>query len=709
MPRVLTSVLFWNLTIAVALVQSPLAMAEQDTGAGKDWVAIGGGPGSLHYSKLNQINRENVKNLEVAWTFDTGDGDNRTDFESTPLEVDGVIYLIGRRGQLFALDAVTDRQLWALDPIGGQRTGGNSRNRGMSFWTDGREKRLFLTIKQYLYAVDAKTGKVIDSFGDHGKVNLSLGLGHDGEGLFAGMSSPGTVYKDLLICGSWVAEQLPALPGDIRAFDVHTGKIRWQFHTIPHPGEPGYETWPKDAYKYSGGANDWSGLTVDPKRGMVFVPLGTASSDFYGADRIGDDLYGNSLVALDANTGKRIWHYQTVHHDIWDRDLNSPPALVTVHRDGKAIDAVAQATKSGYLFVFDRETGKPVFPIEEKSYPASDIPGEVTAKTQPLPLSPPPFARQHLDERDITTRTPEAHADALARFKQYRGGGPFIPGSEQGTFLFPGMDGGQEWGGPAYDPETGLLYTNANEMAWVFSVVKRPPYAPVSSGKQLYESNCAACHKSDRTGMPEIPSLIGIEQRFSTRDLPAIIRSGLGRMPAFTKLSADEVAAISAYLLSGKDNVVQSPAPDPSMAGYTLGVHARFLDVDGYPAITPPWGSLTAIDLNKGTFAWRIPFGEYPELAAKGLKNTGSENYGGGVVTAGGVLFIGATLFDNKFHAFDKSNGKLLWEATLPAAGSATPAVYEAGGRQFVVIAAGGIHNKKGKASTRYVAFALPK
>ena len=709
MSRVSRSVLFRKLTIVVALMHCQLAIAQQDTGASKDWIANGGGPGSLHYSKLKQINRENVKNLEVAWTFDTGDGDNRTDFESTPLEADGVVYLIGRRGQLFALDAATGKQLWALDPLGGQKAGGNTRNRGMSYWTDGRDKRLFLTIKQYLYAVDAKAGKVIDSFGDRGKVDLSLGLGHDGEGLFAGMSSPGTVYKDLLICGSWVAEQLPALPGDIRAFDVHTGKIRWQFHAIPHPGEPGYETWPKDAYKYSGAANDWSGLTVDPKREMVFVPLGSASSDFYGADRIGDDLYANSLVALDANTGKRLWHYQTVHHDIWDRDLNSAPALVTVHREGKTIDAVAQTTKSGYTFVFDRETGKPVFPIEEKSYPASDIPGEVTAKTQPLPLSPPPFARQRLDERDITTRTPEAHADALARFKQYRGGGPFIPGSEQGTFLFPGMDGGQEWGGPAYDPETGLFYTNANEMAWVFSVVKRPPYKPVSSGKQLYENNCATCHKSDRTGMPEIPSLIGIEQRYSTRDMPAIIRGGQGRMPAFANLSADEVAAVSAYILSGKDNVVQSPARDPSTAGYTLGVHARFLDVDGYPAITPPWGSLTAIDLNKGTIAWRIPFGEYPELAAKGLKNTGSENYGGGVVTAGGVLFIGATLFDNKFHAFDKSNGKLLWEATLPAAGSATPAVYEAGGREFVVIGAGGIHNKKGKPSTSYIAFSLPK
>jgi quinoprotein glucose dehydrogenase len=701
--------LFWKIIIIMLVLRGSIVVA-QDTGSGNNWVAIGGGPGSLHYSKLRQINRENVKNLKVAWTFDTGDAGNRTDFESTPLEVDGVFYLISRTIKLFALDAATGKQLWMLDPLEGHKVGGNMRNRGISYWSDGKEARLFVTIKQYLYAVDAKTGNLIDSFGDYGKVDLSKGLGHDGEGLFISMSSPGTIYKDLLVCGSWMAEQLPAMPGDIRAYDVHTGQIRWQFHTIPHPGEPGFETWPKGAYKYTGAANDWAGLSVDPKRGLVFVPLGSAASDFYGADRIGDDLYADSLVVLDANTGQRVWHYQTVHHDIWDRDLNAPPTLVTLHRGGRTIDAVAQTTKSGYVFVFDRETGKPIFPIKEKPFPPSDIPGEVTAKTQPLPMAPPPFARQRLDEKDITTRTPEAHIDALARFRTYRSNGQFIPGSEQGTILFPGMDGGQEWGGPAFDPETGLLYANANEMAWVFSVVKRPPYTPISSGKQLYENNCTVCHKTDRRGTPpEIPSLEGIDQRYSARDIPGIIQRGDGRMPAFKNLADNEIGAITAYILSGKNSVVESPAPDPSMAGYVLGLHSRFLDIDGYPAITPPWGSLTAIDLNKGTIAWRIPFGEYPELAAKGLKNTGSENYGGGVVTAGGLFFIGATLYDAKFHAFDKSNGKLLWEATLPAAGSATPAVYEARGREFVVIAAGGIHNKKGAISACYVAFALPK
>ena len=701
-----------NVMTMVMLLLSCSAIA-QDTGASKDWPAIGGGPGSLHYSKLKQINRENAKSLKVAWTFDTGDAVKgiRAEFEATPIEVKGVLYLISPKTRLFALDAATGKQLWVLDPVEGSKVLGSMRNRGISFWSDGKESRIFLTVKQYIYAVNAKTGKLIDSFGDQGKVDLSKGLGHDDEGLFISMSSPGTVYKDLLICGSWVAEELPALPGDIRAYDVRTGKVRWQFHTIPQPGESGYETWPKEAYKYTGSANDWAGLSVDPKRGLVFVPLGSAASDFYGADRVGDDLYADSLVVLDANTGKRVWHFQTVHHDIWDRDLNAPPTLVTIHRGGKTIDAVAQTTKSGFVFVFDRETGKPLFPMPEMPYPRSDIPGEVTAKTQPLPLAPPPFARQRLDEQDITTRTSEAHADALARFKTYRSDGQFIPGSEQGTILFPGMDGGQEWGGPAFDPETGLLYTNANEMAWVFSVVKRKSYTPTSSGKQLYENTCATCHKADRTGAPpEIPSLIGVDQRYSTRDIRAIVQRGDGLMPAFKGLSTGEIEAIAAYILSGKNETVHSPAPDPSMAGYMLGVHSRFLDVDGYPAITPPWGSITAIDLNKGTISWRIPFGEYPELAAKGLKNTGSENYGGGVITAGGVFFIGATIYDAKFHVFDKSNGGLLWETTLPGAGNATPAVYEAGGREFVVIAAGGGKDRRTPQSGgTYVAFALPE
>lgn len=683
----------------------------QDSGASQNWPAYGGGPGSIHYSKLKQINRTNAKSLRVAWTFDTGDSPPgaKTELEATPLAVNGVLYLISPKVRLFALNAATGKQLWVFDPSEGQKVLGSTRNRGLTYWTDGTDARIFIAFRQYLYAVDAKTGKLLESFGDKGKVDLSLGLGHDGEGLSISLSTPGVVYKDMLICGSIVSEQLPAMPGDIRAFDVHTGKIRWQFHTIPHPGEYGYDTWPKDAWKYTGGVNNWAGLSVDTKRGLAFVPLGSAANDFYGADRVGDDLFGDSLVALDANTGKRVWHFQAVRHDIWDRDLNAPPALITLHKDGKTIDAVAQTTKSGYVFIFDRETGKPVYPIEYRKYPASEIPGEVAADTQPLPTAPPAFARQRVDEKDLTNRTPEAHAEVLAKFKTIRSDGQFIPASFQGTVIFPGLDGGQEWGGPAFDPETGLLYTNVNEMPWIVSIKKRPPASATSSGKQLYQNNCAACHKADRTGNPpDAPSLVDIDQKHNSDEISTIIRGGNGRMPAFTGLSNQEVAAIAGYVLSGKDDIVASPSPDPLMLQYQFGGYVKFLDAEEYPAITPPWGTLSAIDLNKGTIAWQIPFGEYPDLAAKGIKNTGSENYGGGVVTAGGVYFIAATSYDRKFHVFDKSDGKLLWEATLPASGSATPAVYEADGREFVVIAAGGGKSKDPSGGS-YVAFALPK
>lgn len=683
----------------------------QDSGASRNWSAYGGGPGSIHYSKLRQINRTNAKNLKVAWTFDTGDSapGAKTELEATPLAVNGVLYLISPKVRLFAVNAATGKQLWVFDPSEGRKVLGSTRNRGLTYWTDGTEARIFIALQQYLYAVDAKTGKLIESFGEKGRVDLGRGLGHDGEGLTISLSTPGVVYKDMLICGSIVSEQLPAMPGDIRAFDVHTGKVRWQFHTIPHPGEFGYDTWPKDAWKYTGGVNNWAGLSVDTKRGLAFVPLGSAANDFYGADRVGDDLFGDSLVALDANTGKRVWHFQSVRHDIWDRDLNAPPALITLHKDGKTIDAVAQTTKSGYVFIFDRETGKPVYPIEYKKYPASEIPGEVAADTQPLPTAPPAFARRRLDEKDLTNRTPEAHAEVLAKFKTIRSDGQFIPASLQGTVIFPGLDGGQEWGGPAFDPETGLLYTNVNEMPWIISIKKRPAASATSSGKQLYQNNCAACHKDNRTGNPpDTPSLVDIDQKHNSSEISTIIRSGNGRMPAFTRLSDQEVAAIAGYVLSGKDDIVASPSPDPSMLQYQFGGYVKFLDSEGYPAITPPWGTLSAINLNKGTIAWQIPFGEYPDLVAKGIKNTGSENYGGGVVTAGGVYFIAATSYDRKFHVFDKSDGKLLWETTLPASGSATPAVYEADGREFVVIAAGGGKSKDPSGGS-YVAFALPK
>ncbi|WP_198137529.1 PQQ-binding-like beta-propeller repeat protein [Terriglobus sp. TAA 43] len=697
--------------VSLLTLAATTSITAQIPGTTKDWPAYQGGPDSIHYSRLTQINRENVKNLKVAWTFETGETSKaKREFEPNPLIVKGVLYGLSPTVKVVALDAATGKQIWTFDPSAGAKQIGSTRNRGVAYWADvnGSDARIFVTFRQYLYALHAKTGKLIESFGENGRVDLRIGLKHEGEGLFVSMSTPGVVYKDMLICGSMIAEQLPAFPGDIRAFDVHTGKIRWQFHTIPHPGEFGYETWPKDAWKYSGAANDWAGLSVDLKRGIAFVPLGSAAPDFYGGDRTGDNLFANSLVALDANTGRRLWHYQFVHHDIWDRDLNAPPTLITLHKDSKTIDAVAQTTKTGHVFVFDRVTGKPIFPIEEKPYPKSTIPGEVTSPTQPLPVSPPPFARQRMTEQDITNRTPEAHADVLRRFKSVLSDGQYAPQTLEGTVLFPGSDGGQEWGGPAFDPETGLLYTNANEMAWIVKIAKRPSPSESNSGKGLYNANCSGCHNTNLSGNPpDVPSLTHLEQRLTNREVVTIVRGGNGRMPAFPQLSPLEMNAIAEYVLKGNDNIVSATSV-PSQQQYMLGSSTRFLDSEGYPAITPPWGSLTAIDLNKGTFAWRIPFGEYPELAAKGLKNTGSENYGGGVVTAGGLLFIGATNYDKKFHAFDKTTGKLLWETTLPFAGNATPSVYEINGKEYVVIAAGGGKSVHDISGGTYVAFTLP-
>jgi quinoprotein glucose dehydrogenase len=698
-------------SLALSLILG-LSVAHAQQGAGKDWAAYNGGSQGTHYSTLKQINRSNVKALKVAWTFETEDPPSKSkrEFEANPLIIHGILYGLTPNLKVFALNAATGKKLWSFDPGAGTPAISGIRNRGITYWAgkNGEDARLFLAFRQFLYAIDAKTGQPLRHFGVNGRIDMRTGLRHEGEGLYVSMSTPGVIYKDMLICGSMIAEQLPAFPGDIRAFDVHTGRIRWQFHTIPHPGEFGYDTWPKDAWKYSGAANDWAGLSIDEKRGIAFIPLGSAAPDFYGGDRTGDNLFADSLVALDANTGKRLWHYQFVHHDTWDRDLNAPPALVTLKRDGKTIDAVAQTTKQGYLFVFDRVSGKPLFPIEERPYPSSPIPGEVTSPTQPLPLSPPPYARQKMTEKDITNRTPEAHAAVLERFKTVLSDGQFIPNTLQGTILFPGSDGGQEWGGPAFDPETGLLYTNANEMSWIVKIAKRPPPSASNSGKSLYLAHCAACHMGDFTGNPpDVPALTLLDQRLTNREVVTKIRGGNGRMPAFPQLNSLEQNAIAEYVLKGNDNIV-SASSAPSQQEYMLGSSTRFLDPDGYPAITPPWGTLTAIDLNKGTFAWQIPFGEYPELAAKGLRNTGSENYGGGVVTAGGLFFIAATNYDKKFHVYDKLTGELLWETTLPFAGNATPSVYEVNGKQYVVIASGGGKSPKDLSGGTYVAFSLP-
>ncbi len=677
----------------------------------RTWEVYGGGPESIRYSALTQINRRNVANLRVAWTYDTGDAHEESEMQCNPIIVDGVLFATTPKLRVIALDAATGKLRWAFDPNEGRKTAGKIRNRGLTYWGEKDDRRIYVVDRQYLYALDAGTGKPISGFGRAGRVDLREGLGRNPETLSVSATTPGIVYKDLLILGSILSEDLPAPPGDIRAYDVRTGALRWTFHTIPRPGEYGYETWPKDAWTYTGGANCWTGMSLDERRGLVFVPTGSAAFDFYGANRAGDDLFANCLIALKADTGERVWHFQAVKHDVWDRDFPSPPALVTVKRDGKFIDAVAQISKSGFVFVFERETGKPLFPMETRRVPASDVDGEVLAETQVLPLQPPPFARQKLTEDLVTRRTPEARRAALERLRTLRNGDQFTPPSLQGTIIFPGFDGGGEWGGAAFDPETGLLYVNSNEMAWILRLVARPKPKARATGRDLYLSHCANCHGENLAGTPpEFPSLVNVGKKLPSSEIAGLVGEGKGRMPGFAYLGKPGVEAITRFLVSGEEITVdvETEAESPLWLKYTHDGYNKFLDPDGYPAVAPPWGTLNAINLDSGKIAWKIPFGEFPDLVKKGLRNTGSENYGGPLVTAGGVLLIGATNHDRKFHAFDKATGKLLWEATLPAGGNATPSTYQVDGRQFVVIAAGG--GKSGEPSGgTYVAFALPE
>ena len=683
--------------------------------ANVDWPVYLGQAEGQHYSPLTQINRHNVTQLKVQWTYDTGE---EGILETNPLVVGRVLYAYTPSEKVIALDAATGKLLWKFD------SGVKAQHwaRGVSYWTDGKENRIFAGVMNYLYALDPKTGTPISSFGENGRIDLRKDLRGDYKAHYISMDSPGLIYKDLIIVGGEMPETLPAAPGDIRAYDVRTGELRWSFHTIPHPGEFGYNTWPPDAWKTSGAANNWAGMSLDAARGIVYAPTGSAAFDFYGANRVGDDLFADTLLALDANTGKRIWHFQGVHHDIWDRDFPSPPVLLTVKHDGKRIDAVAQTTKTGYVFLFDRVTGKPLFPIEEKSYPPSTVPGEVASPTQPRPLKPDPYARQLLTEDMLTNRTPEAHAWAVEKFQTFRSEGIFIPFAlNKQTVNFPGFDGGAEWGGPAVNPKTGVIYINANEMAWTGGLTENK--ATDSPGEATYRSQCSVCHGADRSGSPPaFPSLIEINKRLPDEQILATIRQGKGRMPGFPSLSDTQLETLLHFLKGESPGTPQqtsdkqemTSAPDaahgatPQPPQYSFTGYQMFVDPDHYPAIAPPWGTLSAIDLNTGKYLWKIPFGEYPELAANGMKNTGSQNYGGPIVTASGLLFIGATLYDHKFHAFDSRNGELLWEGQLPYAGRATPATYMVDGKQYIVVATGAVRFNPTPAKGVYVAFSLP-
>ena len=675
-----------------------------------DWPIYGGTTDNNHYSPLKQINRKTVRKLRVAWSFDTGE---QGGLQTSPIEVDGVLYGITPTQKIFALDAAAGKLLWKFD----SRIKGTQPDRGLAYWSDGSpngDRRILVGVMNFVYALDAATGKPISRFGHDGRIDLREDLGRDPAQQSIFMTSPAVIYKDFVIVGAREPETLPAPPGDIRAYDVRSGKLRWSFHTIPHPGEFGYDTWPQKAWQTSGAANNWAGMTVDVKRGVVYVPTGSAAFDFYGGDRIGDDLFADSVIALNAETGERIWHFQGVRHDLWDRDFPAPPVLVTINHDGNRVDAVAQTSKQGFVFLFDRTNGSPLFPIQCHAYPASDVPGEQAASEQCLPTKPAPFARQRLTEDMLTTRTPQAHAWAEQQFSTFRSDGQFVPFAVgKKTIIFPGFDGGAEWGGAAADPETGILYVNANDVAWTGELAEN---TEENSPKALYMSQCAVCHGETMQGSPPaIPALSDVSGKMSPPQVAATIKDGKGRMPGFPNLSNGQMSSLLSYVMSGgmsdekmsdKKEVTSTTAATPAVKYHFTG-YDKFLDPQGYPAVAPPWGTLSAINLNTGDYVWKIPLGEYPELAAQGMKDTGTENYGGPLVTAGGVLFIGATNFDKQFRAFDKKTGALLWQTTLPFAGNATPITYEINGRQFVVIAAGGGKDLKSKSGGVYVAFAV--
>ncbi len=684
----------------------------------RTWNEYGGGPGSAQYSALAGINIKNVSKLKIAWTYSTGDT-NRYAFN--PVEIDGVVYVMAKNNSIVALDAITGKELWvyATDPTTRLIT-----NRGINYWasTDGSDKRLLFAVNNQLQALDAKTGKLIESFGKKGSVDLRAGLGRDPESIVLVQSlTPGRVFEDLLILGSATNQEYESAPGDIRAYNIRTGQLVWSFHTVPHPGEPGYETWPKDAWKTVGGANAWGELSVDAGRGIVYVPTGSPKYNFYGADRKGANLYGDCLLALDARTGKRLWHFQMVHHDIWDYDNETSPKLLTLQHNGKMLDAVAVVGKEGFVWVFDRVTGAPFWPIEERPVPRSDMPGEETWPTQPFPLNPPPFARQKFTADDLSPfiEDPAERARIRDQVLSARNEGMFTPPGLRNTIQMPGNNGGANWGGAAIDPTAGLLYVVSKDLPAMLKLerekeIKAPANgSPEEQGLSVYQTKCQICHHADLKGQPpSVPSLVNIGSKLNRAQVQSLVIHGQGLMPGFGNLSTTQLDSLLAFLLRKDQNTM----PDSHAATETIEAGPEryrsgfgFMTTSiGLSPIKPPWTSLTAYDLNQGTILWKIPLGEVPELAAKGFHNTGSYfPKVGPVVTAGGLIFTGTR--DRKVRAFDQRTGKVLWEAEVPAALEGMPSVYEAAGREYIVFcAAAGSTPQSTPEHGSYVAFSLP-
>jgi quinoprotein glucose dehydrogenase len=701
--------------LAVSLAgATPPSIRLPDRADHADWPVYRGNPGGTQYSSLAFIHAANVHALQPAWVYHTGDANQRSTMHVNPVVVGGVMYVTTPSLKAVALDAATGREIWAFDPSKYSEDHAviRLRNRGVTYWKGAAGERIFHFVRDRVYALDAKTGELIVSFGKRGYIDLRENLGVDPATVSLEMTSPGAVYKDLLVLGSRVNESYDASPGHVRAYDATTGRLRWIFHTIPQAGEFGSDTWTRVEGENYGGANAWGGITVDERRGWVFCATGSATDDFYGAFRQGANLFADSVLALDAVTGERKWHYQTVHHDLWDYDNPPAPILATITTGGRSRDVVVQLTKMGFTFVLDRETGESLFPVQEVPVPRSTVPGEAAWPTQPFPLTPRPLVRQSLTEADLTNISPASRAYALREFAKYRSGSIYTPPTVQGTLTLPGHLGGSEWHGAAFDPGLNVLYVNVNDAPTINRL--RPMHSlpagtsatPLQLGRWIYERTCASCHGTERQGFPPLtPALLNVA--IGRPGIEAVILQGRNAMPAFRQFTARELSAVVEYVTSAAGSGERDATLQGAPERYTLEEYKVFTDEDGVPAVAPPWGTLNALDLSTGDLLWKVPLGEYPQLVAKGIRNTGAMNFGGAVATAGGIVFIAATP-DEKFRAFESHSGRVLWEYQLPAGGYATPSVYLAGGREYVAIAAGGGGKNATKSGDAIIAFALP-
>ena len=655
-----------------------------------NWHRSLGDATSSRFSALAQINRENVKRLEVAWTYHSKDGVGN--IQCNPIIVDGVMFAPTAGHHIVALDAATGVELWRFKPEirkGGMRLEDFPARRGLLFWPGDREApaRILFTCGNWIYALDPKTGQPLGGFGDNGRTALPTG------GTVAG-----AVFKNVLV--------VPGFNRDVFGCDIRNGKPLWTFHTLPQTGEYGHETWSR----VSDGANCWGGMALDEQRGIAYLATGSPKPNFVGTGHHGDNLFSNCLLALDALTGKRLWHFQEIRHDIWDWDIPAPPNLVTVNRDGKRVDAVAQVTKLGNTLLLDRVTGQPLFPVRLRRAPTSKLPGEQTAPYQPDIQLPEPFARQQFSPAEVTTRSEEARGYIEKRVANVNSGW-FEPFEEGKPTVLYNIHGGAEWTGAAFDPTSGCLYVSANEIPWIVTVFSdEPEPAPdpknPTLGEKLYQQNCASCHGPDRIGIGTAPPLRGLRHRLRDSDVLALLKTGRNLMPPAPPMTEAEQKALLDFIFLRDRTQPVSPAK-PSRPAYTHNGYPKLLDHENYPGNKPPWGTLNCVDLNTGKLRWKVPLGEHPELTAQGVPKTGTENFGGAMVTAGGLVFCSGTR-DNLIRAFDAKTGDELWSHQLPLHGTAPPATYSVKGRQFVVIAATGGGKLGGATGDAWVAFAIP-